>query len=532
MIDLQTLYFFVEARPTGTGPPNVGVGSIVLIVATAMFAMWIAWLWIAARPQSGGEEPAKNLQPYLSDGDLENIRLNTVLRTAMVAAAVLALVVPIYYLNEADRQINAAEGIHEKDVEEGERWFNQFSCINCHGADGGGGGASFVEVRSGLSTSWSAPSLNDLFFRFDEEEISGIINHGRQGTPMPANGIPGGGAMTFQEVLQVMAYIEDFGVTQGDVLRKIEPAVDSAIKRLETGDEKVAELILIQQAVIDDIADAPTRFKPIETFPEQLSALLGGDGTCTSKSAALVDRVCGTSGIDTDRDGITDAAETTLNDMSDLAFEQMQTRLVKKVDGEFVVSFVETEALLLALETDNPFSMADASGMLESDLDKVDEFLTLVGARHLNLQVMTERNDAFLLTANTSMDFLVQSAKDRMWFTDFSEVSANTGLSLDEATRAVGLYNAYCARCHTGGYSAGVAYEQPAGSGAWGPSLLDGRADSQFARFEDHLKLIIKGTTSGQSYGINGIGTGRMPAFGKMLSQRDIELIAIYEDSM
>ena len=30
----------------------------------------------------------------------------------------------------------------------------------------------------------------------------------------------------------------------------------------------------------------------------------------------------------------------------------------------------------------------------------------------------------------------------------------------DKATRAVGIFNAYCARCHTAGYSAGAAYNK------------------------------------------------------------------------
>ncbi|VAW09408.1 hypothetical protein MNBD_ACTINO02-494, partial [hydrothermal vent metagenome] len=83
MTPIQALYYFVEARPTRTGPPNVGIGAILLIVAAAVFIAWVAWLWIAARPSSGGEETALNLQPYLSDDELETTKLNRVLRAAM-----------------------------------------------------------------------------------------------------------------------------------------------------------------------------------------------------------------------------------------------------------------------------------------------------------------------------------------------------------------------------------------------------------------------------------------------------------------
>jgi len=526
---IQALYYFVEARPTRTGPPNVGIGAILLIVAAAVFIAWVAWLWIAARPSSGGEETALNLQPYLSDDELETTKLNRVLRAAMVAAAVLALVLPIYYVNESGRQISAAEALQDRNVDEGERWFNEFSCANCHADLGVGGGAPFVEARSGLGVSWGAPSLNDIFYRFNDLEIQNIINHGRQGTPMPANGIPGGGAMTWQEVEQVMAYIKSFEITQGDVLRKIEPAVQAALNRMATGDEALATLILEQQALIDDIAEAPSRFAPISDFPERLSAVLGGDGTCTNASAALVDRACGSPGTDTDRDGITDKAEALFNDMSKVAFEQLQTRTVNS-QGEIV--FVESPQLSIILDPTNAYSTTAASGSPIKDIDAVDSFLTVFGARHVNLQVTAERNEAFEATALASMEYLVQAASDRQWFVDFGQVAADTGLSADEAERAVGLYNAFCARCHTGGYSAGVGYEQKPGSGAWGPSLLGGKANQQFLRLEDHVKLILKGTDAGQSYGVNGLGTGRMPGFGKMLTQRDIELIAIYERSM
>ena len=98
--------------------------------------------------------------------------------------------------------------------------------------------------------------------------------------------------------------------------------------------------------------------------------------------------------------------------------------------------------------------------------------------------------------------------------------------------RAVGLFNGYCARCHTGGYQAGVAFEQGAGSGAWGPSLQDGRSVIQFPDAADQVQFIIRGSVNNENFGINGLGSGRMPGFGQILSAEDIELIVAYERSM
>ena len=106
-----------------------------------------------------------------------------------------------------------------------------------------------------------------------------------------------------------------------------------------------------------------------------------------------------------------------------------------------------------------------------------------------------------------------------------SPPTASTGIS----PTPVGLYNAYCARCHTAGYSAGVAYTQEAGSGAFGPSLREGRSVVQFPDEADHLDFIINGSENGQGYGINGIGRGWMPGFGATLTQEDLMLIVRLE---
>jgi mono/diheme cytochrome c family protein len=77
-----------------------------------------------------------------------------------------------------------------------------------------------------------------------------------------------------------------------------------------------------------------------------------------------------------------------------------------------------------------------------------------------------------------------------------------------------------------------VAFTEPAGSGAWGPSLREGRALIQFPAVEDHVEFVVTGTDDHITYGINGLGTGRMPGFGEILSLEDIELIVAFERSL
>ena len=123
----------VTEEETVVSPPNVGVGSVVLTAVVVVFLAWVGWLVLSSRRHRASvEETPSNLQPYLSDDELENKRVTRVLNAAVVVAAVLALSMPIYFINESGRQEAAADKQAGRIfVEEGEHWFTQFSCVNC-----------------------------------------------------------------------------------------------------------------------------------------------------------------------------------------------------------------------------------------------------------------------------------------------------------------------------------------------------------------------------------------------------------------
>jgi mono/diheme cytochrome c family protein len=103
------------------------------------------------------------------------------------------------------------------------------------------------------------------------------------------------------------------------------------------------------------------------------------------------------------------------------------------------------------------------------------------------------------------------------------------------------LFEVNCARCHTMGWSVfdpstGLKPEntigQP-GGGAFGPDL-----SQELARFTDNtngtgvaqqIAFVTLGSDFEAPYGNNGVGTGRMPAFGVMLSKQQIAEIVTYE---
>lgn len=526
---------------SGGGPQTWGIGALALTIAVVAVLGWMAYLVVNSRRsrRAAPEEPPRNLTPFLSDDELENRRTTVVLRAALFAAALLAILLPWYAYNEPARQAQAAETLDEEYVAAGHELFVRFGCVGCHGPDAGGGAAAFTESRSGIQTSWVVPSLDDVYYRYSEDEVRYWITYGRPGTPMPANGIAGGGAMTIQEIDQVMAFLRSIQLPQEDVVAKAGPAVDAALNRIASGDQAVADLIAVQQAKIDEVHAAPGRLEVVGSFPERITTLLGEAGTCTVESAKAIETSCASPARDTDRDGLADAVEPELADMAAAAHETLLER-----NG---TQLVPKAAYDVAFDPGNAFTNRTPNGTAVADLDAATAMLQELETDVLLLNVTVERADAFLSSLEDGLAFLQESADRRLWDVDFAAAAdrmtarhaqdvggAASAPSIDvpTATRAAGLFNAYCARCHTGGWSAGTAFEMGPGTGAWGPSLVGGRSVVQFPDWQDQVAFVITGSDNAKPYGVNGIGTGRMPGFGMMLSKEDIELIVMYERSL
>jgi mono/diheme cytochrome c family protein len=49
---------------------------------------------------------------------------------------------------------------------------------------------------------------------------------------------------------------------------------------------------------------------------------------------------------------------------------------------------------------------------------------------------------------------------------------------------------------------------------------------------QDQVRFVIQGSQNGKGYGVNGLGSGRMPSFGGILSEHQIELIVMYERTL
>jgi mono/diheme cytochrome c family protein len=112
------------------------------------------------------------------------------------------------------------------------------------------------------------------------------------------------------------------------------------------------------------------------------------------------------------------------------------------------------------------------------------------------------------------------------------QVDNGTYGSLGEALFNLDLESgAYsCARCHTQGWSYGDP--GPTAQGAMGPNLTSGASNEHFPLESDQIDFVASGSEYGKKYGLQGQGSGRMPAFGNMLTEEQIKLIVEYVRSL
>ena len=89
------------------------------------------------------------------------------------------------------------------------------------------------------------------------------------------------------------------------------------------------------------------------------------------------------------------------------------------------------------------------------------------------------------------------------------------------------LFENYCARCHTTGWS----YGEPGvmGGGAYGPSLIQGATLRQFPNVDQQIEWVTSTADLGKQYGQRGVSSGRMPHFSDMLTAEQIRAIVDYE---
>lgn len=215
-----------------SGQQAIGVG-----IAFALLAGWLLYVLVTAgrpsQPPGSEIETAPNRRPYLSDDELEGPKLDRVLKYSFGVLAFVAIALPVYWLREPSRQEGAARGFDKRAVDRGAVLFQSTSaplepgqiaagCADCHGNAGQGGIVNFVmpdpeNKDAVIPVSWQAPALNDVLYRFSEDEVKQILVYGRPPTPMPAWGVAGGGALGDQQISDLIAFLKSIQLSPKEV---------------------------------------------------------------------------------------------------------------------------------------------------------------------------------------------------------------------------------------------------------------------------------------------------------------------------
>jgi mono/diheme cytochrome c family protein len=204
--------------------------AIAWIIAVIIVLGWIVYALFNARgvrPELGSEiELAPNRKAYYDDEELEGRRLELVQFLGVLLLAIIVIGLPLYWVFEPSRMAGATEGAENRLEHWGSGLFapsaeGGFNCAGCHGGmNATGGSAPFTitdpvtgEVRS---ITWNAPALNNVFYRYDRDEVTYIITYGRPGSPMSAWGLDGGGPMNAQQVESLVEYLESIQIPRED----------------------------------------------------------------------------------------------------------------------------------------------------------------------------------------------------------------------------------------------------------------------------------------------------------------------------
>jgi mono/diheme cytochrome c family protein len=263
--------------------------------------------------------PPPNKTPFLPDEDLEGRRLERVGGWSLLFVMVIAVSLPVYFLVEPDRQVDADGQFEERSVERGAELFaNEQSpdfnsvvslgCANCHGVDAKGGSATQtlqpedpscdpdaditeetpVECRP-VQVSWQAPALDVVLLRYTRAQVTQIITFGRPGTPMPAWGVASGeGSKNEQSIDDLVNYLASIQISPDEARKasteELEQARDKATADAEDAQQAVTDAQAAVTAAPPDqlasaqqeLADAQETLADALAWRDQLAAMSDG----------------------------------------------------------------------------------------------------------------------------------------------------------------------------------------------------------------------------------------------------------------
>jgi mono/diheme cytochrome c family protein len=218
-------------------------GAVIVTLVLLGFVVYAVANIRAGHDEAGAEiELAPNRKPYYGDEELETTKLDQTLRWALVLLVIVAVGLPLYWLNEPGRQSGAIDTFNESFVRRGEQAYNEGSqCANCHGPEGTGGQAPYTVLDSNgdfvAQVNWRAPALDTVLLRHTEEEVTQIINFGRPFSPMPGWGAEvNKGPLNEQQISDIVAYLGSIQLEPEEAQRQAAMALAEELGLLEPGE--------------------------------------------------------------------------------------------------------------------------------------------------------------------------------------------------------------------------------------------------------------------------------------------------------
>jgi mono/diheme cytochrome c family protein len=458
------------------------------LVALAALIGYLLWAVLSPKRVREEEHPAANVTPFFKDEDLEGRRLERVQGWALIFAAVIAVALPLYWLREPTRQdqtdtyfnknsVSRGQVLYAGPASEGYNAAVSKQCANCHGNEGEGGVAPFR--INGEPVNWKAPALNTEALRFTEEPACADPSI-RQPT-------------TVCEISDIITYgrpgtpMQGWGVAGGGPLN----------------DQGVADLV----AYIKSFQLTPEEAKQQATDALTVATDPDPDAGATCPAYAS----CAAIELNNAQSALDQAEEL-------LASERRNVREVLELPNAADAELTTRCQALADQVKDNPTNVpAD-----------VKEQATACG----------EYREA----AEAAADAEAALAWSQDWLERRGDLSDGQV-----------LFEMYCARCHTDGWSVfdPAAPEDdpdvidnvgilglPGGGGGQGGgigfNLRDGDTIRRFGTDEEggwqaQVDFVSEGSNPNQEYGYRGIGSGRMPGFGQMLTPEQIGAIVSYE---
>ena len=263
---------------------QTSVGVVLLVIAVVV-ALVYAFLNVRmSKPEVGSEiELAANRKPYYSDEELEGKKLDRTLTWGLLGLFVIAIGLPLYWLQEPSRQTNAVGDTQRKFIDRGEKMFaptadGGFNCAFCHGTEGVGGVTPYTvtdpEGRFVKAVEWKGPALNTVLLRYTRDEVRYVLTYGRPFSPMPAWGAKGGGPLTEQQLQNLIDYMGSFQLTPEEAQAEVAEELD---KMMEARDPQCVAA-RTEAARAELTGEALTAFKPADVDTDDCPARWKSEG--------------------------------------------------------------------------------------------------------------------------------------------------------------------------------------------------------------------------------------------------------------